>query len=147
MLTAEPNDRRSLLIQARILLVDDGPDSRRILSFLLAKAGAEVVVADDGRRALNIFDAQRDEGLAFDLVLTDMEMPDIDGYELTRMLRLRGETLPIVACTAYTEHADIDACYEAGCSAYVAKPIVAADLLRIVADALDTADEPVFCAC
>lgn len=122
--------------EGRILLVDDASDNRRILSYFLARAGADVVMAEDGRRALEIFDAENALGGAFDAVVTDMEMPELDGFELASLLRMRGATIPVVACTASTSAAVIERCFAAGCSAYVAKPVIASDLMQTVAAAL-----------
>lgn len=65
-----------------------------------------------------------------------MEMPELNGYELAGLLRLRGETLPIIACTAHSTRVEVQRCLEAGCSAHVTKPIVAADLMHTIAAAL-----------
>lgn len=120
----------------RILLVDDASDNRRILSYFLARAGADVVTAEDGRRALEIFDAETALGGEFDVIVTDMEMPEVDGFEFASLLRLRGAVMPIIACTASTSIAVIERCFEVGCTAYVAKPIIAADLMQTIAATL-----------
>ena len=116
-----------------MLLVDDASDNRRILSYFLTRAGAEVVQAEDGRAALELFDAAESSGTPFDAVVTDLEMPHIDGYELATQLRSRGATLPIVACTASSNVTAIRRCYDAGCSAHLSKPIMADDLIQTMA--------------
>jgi CheY-like chemotaxis protein len=120
-------------IEARVLLVDDASDNRRILSYFLTRAGAETLQAADGRAALELFEAAELSGTSFDAIVTDLEMPHIDGYELATQLRSRGATLPIVACTASSSQAAIRRCYDAGCSAHVSKPIMADDLIHTIA--------------
>jgi CheY-like chemotaxis protein len=130
-----------------VLLVDDASDNRRILSYFLARSGIEVVVAEDGCSALEAFNAAQATGEQFHAIITDMEMPELNGYELARILRMRGETLPIIACTAHSTRADVERCFEAGCSAHVTKPIIAADLMHTIAAEL--AEQPAMeeCTC
>lgn len=132
---AEDNSRiwTTLRIEAKVLLVDDASDNRRIVSYFLTRAGAEVVQAEDGRTALELFDASEISSTPFDAIVTDMEMPHIDGYELATHLRTRGVTLPIVACTASASDAAIRRCHDAGCSAHVSKPVMADDLIHTIA--------------
>ena len=130
-----------------MLLVDDASDNRRILSYFLTRAGAETVQAEDGRAALELYDAAEISSRSFDAIVTDLEMPHIDGYELATRLRSRGATLPIVACTASASPAAIRRCYDAGCSAHVSKPIMADDLIHTIAALLGGIRREQACVC
>ena len=117
----------------RVLLVEDGLDNQRLISFLLQKSGAEVSIADNGRAAINALEAARESNLVIDLILMDMQMPILDGYAATRELRLAGDTRPIIALTANTMSGDRQLCLDAGCDDYLAKPIDRASLIETVA--------------
>ncbi len=121
----EPTQRvlpRARLV-GRILLAEDGPDNQRLIRFLLEKAGATVALAADGAIALEMIEAAEAEDEPFDLLLTDMQMPEMDGYTLVRTLRQRGRTLPIVALTAHAMSDDRQRCIDAGCDDYASKPV------------------------
>jgi CheY-like chemotaxis protein len=130
-----PATSPDIAIHGRILLVDDGLDNQRLFSHLLRKAGAEVVVADNGRQAVDRAIAARDN-TPFDLILMDIQMPDMDGYEATRQLRKNGYRGPILAVTAHAMPQDVQQCLAAGCDAHLSKPIDKASLLNAVAQAL-----------
>jgi diguanylate cyclase (GGDEF)-like protein/PAS domain S-box-containing protein len=113
----------------RVLLVEDGPDNQRLIALHLRKAGGAVTVAENGRVALEMLtttatiDGALAEPASFDLIVTDMQMPEMDGYELARVLRRRGWARPIIALTAHAMTGDAERCYAAGCDAYATKPI------------------------
>jgi PAS domain S-box-containing protein len=118
-LAASPPPR----LQARILLADDNPANQKLISIRLARAGAEVVTANDGKEALDrTRDAVR-EGRPFDAVIMDMQMPVLDGYEAVRQLRASGFTDPILAVTAYAMSDDREECLRLGCDDFISKPI------------------------
>jgi len=110
-------------VHGRILLAEDGLDNQRLLSFLLKKAGASVDIADDGQIALEMLDKAIELNTPYDLLLTDMLMPVMDGYMLARTLRNRGVKMPIVALTAHALPEDRQKCLDAGCDDYLSKPI------------------------
>jgi CheY-like chemotaxis protein len=116
---AHPNDVD--LKGRKILVVDDDMRTVYALSAMLRGKGAEVVAADTGHAALEVLAAQPD----VQLVLMDMMMPEMDGYEAMR--RLRGEdrfrTLPVIALTAKAMKGDREQCLQAGANDYMSKPI------------------------
>ncbi len=119
----------------RVLLADDGPDNQRLISHVLRKAGADVVVVGDGQEALDTALAADVEATPFDVVLMDMQMPVLDGYEATQQLREQGYDRSIVAITAHAMDSDRERCLNAGCDAFTTKPLKIEELLGLVAEA------------
>ena len=116
-------------LSGRVLLAEDGPDNQRLISFHLRRAGAEVDIAENGRVALAMYERAKAEGRPYQLVLTDVQMPEMDGLELTAQLRREGSRVPIIAVTAHAMHEDRARCLRAGCDDYTSKPINRVTLL------------------
>jgi signal transduction histidine kinase/CheY-like chemotaxis protein len=112
--------QRQALAGARLLLVEDNPVNQELACELLRRAGIDTVVADNGARALELLEHQ-----AFDGVLMDCQMPELDGYETTRRLRQdpRWAQLPVIAMTANAMVGDRDKALAAGMNDHVSKPI------------------------
>jgi CheY-like chemotaxis protein/HPt (histidine-containing phosphotransfer) domain-containing protein/anti-sigma regulatory factor (Ser/Thr protein kinase) len=119
-------------LRGRMLLVEDGPDNQRLISMHLRRAGLDVTVAENGRAGVDAVLAAEQEGRAFDLIVLDMQMPELDGYGAASELRRRGQTLPIVALTAHALADDREKCLSAGCTEYLTKPIDKNLLLHVV---------------
>jgi len=117
----------------RVLLAEDGGDNRRLITLLLERMGATVVAVENGRRAVDAALAVDGTDEEFDLVLMDMHMPVLDGYEATRALRRAGYDRPIVAITANAMHGDRERCLEAGCTDFLSKPIERDRLSQVIA--------------
>lgn len=120
-------------LQGRILLAEDGPDNQRLISWHLKKAGASVQIAENGKVALEMIERAEASGEPFDLLLSDIQMPEMDGYTLARTLRQRNNRIPIVALTAHAMNEDRDKCLQAGCNDYASKPIDKTHLLATCA--------------
>ncbi len=131
-------------LTGRILLAEDGLDNQRLISVVLRKAGAEVVVAENGRLAADKALAAVDAGEPFDLILMDMQMPELDGCAATAELRTAGYARPIVALTAHAMESDRSKCLDAGCNDFITKPVDRTKLLRLAARYMPArrADEP-----
>jgi len=118
-------------VRLRILLAEDNAVNQRLATRLLEKRGHSVTVAATGREALAAL-----ENATFDLVLMDVQMPDMDGLEATAAIRAReaglGRRIPIIALTAHTMKGDRERCLAAGMDGYVAKPVIAAELIAAV---------------
>jgi len=113
----------------RILYADDMPDNRALLKHLLGKLGATPTVVDGGQAAIDLVRT----GSTFDIILLDVQMPDLNGYDTTRALRQMGSTLPIFALTAHALPEDRQRCLAAGCDDYLTKPV---DVSKLVAACL-----------
>ena len=109
----------------RVLVVDDNSVNRLVARKLMQKLGFEVQLANDGREGVDAFN----EG-QFDLILMDLHMPELNGYDAAREIRARGDTVPIFALTTDIIEGTRNACLEAGMNAYFSKPI---ELERLVA--------------
>jgi two-component system, sensor histidine kinase and response regulator len=115
-----------------VLLAEDNLVNQKVAEGILRKKQIKVTIANNGREALQ-YVQESVEG-HFDLVLMDMEMPEMDGYEATKQIRadLRHSTIPIVAMTAHAMKGDREKCLAAGMNEYLTKPIAPMDLYRLL---------------
>jgi two-component system cell cycle response regulator DivK len=113
----------------RILVVEDQEDNRRIVRDLLTATGYELIEAQDGEAGIRLAKEQRP-----DLILMDIQLPVLDGYEATRRIKADPElrAVPIVVVTSYALSGDEQKAIAAGCDAYVAKPFSPRQLLATV---------------
>jgi PAS domain S-box-containing protein len=124
------------LLRGRLLLVEDDPSIQRIVRQLLKKMGLEVTVAGNGQLACDLAEKSKAEGMPYDLILMDIQMPKMNGYETTQWFHQHGWQVPIVALTAHTMVGDREKCLAAGCDDYIAKPIDVARLRHVLASYL-----------
>ena len=124
----------------RVLLVEDGLDNQVVLSAFLRQAGATVTLANNGLEAVEWISANRrdtggnghDRDPRVDLILMDMQMPVMDGYQATQILRDSGFHKPILAITAHALKGDRERCLQAGCDDYFTKPVKRVPFLEFV---------------
>lgn len=116
-----------------ILVVEDHMDNRRIIRDLLTGAGYDVIEALTGKQGVDLAEANQPA-----LILMDIQLPDIDGYETTRRIKANPNlsSIPIIAVTSYALSGDDIKAYAAGCDAYVSKPFSPRELLAKVRDYL-----------
>ncbi|MCM2369669.1 PAS domain-containing hybrid sensor histidine kinase/response regulator [Aporhodopirellula aestuarii] len=121
-------------LSCRVLIVDDRRDVRHISQHFLEKAGAIVATAEDGQQGIDATLAARESGQPFDLIVMDMQMPNVDGLDATAQLRSAGIQSPIIALTADAMKGDRDRCLNGGCDDYLSKPIDHMQLVGMVAN-------------
>jgi len=128
----------------RVLVAEDNAVNQTLAVRLLEKRGHTVVVANNGREALAVLEKAGFTG--FDVVLMDVQMPEMDGFEATAAIREKEKTgghhLPIIALTAHAMKGDEERCRAAGMDAYVSKPILPDQLFRVIEDLLNPSGEP-----
>jgi two-component system cell cycle response regulator DivK len=123
----------------RILIVEDQDDNRTILRDLLSAAGYTLIEAGTGEEGVKLAERERP-----DLILMDIQLPVLDGYEATRRIKSNAalRPIPIIAVTSYALSGDETKARGAGCDAYVAKPFSPRQLLAKVRELLSSGDEP-----
>jgi signal transduction histidine kinase/ActR/RegA family two-component response regulator len=125
----------------RILVAEDNAINQKVIVRMLEKRGHRVVVVEDGEEALAAVERE-----AFDLLLLDVQMPQLSGFEVTRRLRTRegsgGSRLPILAMTAHVLKGDRERCLAAGMNGYLGKPIQADELFRTIEEVMSSRQEP-----
>ena len=144
-ISSEPAEEQagddSLPFDAKILVVEDTPGIQLLVRRMLEKCGARVSVVSNGTQALGLLgaadvDAVEPASEGFDLIVLDMHMPGISGYETARQLRESGLSIPIVALTASALQGDREQCLAAGCDDYLTKPIDRDALITSVSELL-----------
>ncbi len=120
-------------LSGQVLVVEDNPSNQILISMLLKKMGLEVTLANNGLEGVQ--EARRQK---YDVILMDMQMPRMNGYDATQTLRSEGCMTPIVAVTANAMKGDEEKCLQAGCDAYLSKPIDRKKLTQILRRYLGT---------
>ena len=120
----------------KVLLVEDSPVNQKLAAALLQKRGFEVTPKENGKAALASLERE-----SFDLILMDVQMPEVDGFEATRVIRERekstGRHIPIIAITAHALKGDQERCLAAGMDAYISKPIRGSELFETIQRTLE----------
>ena len=111
-------EKGQAMYSGKILVAEDNPSNQKLVAIFLEKMGFEVTLADDGLQALEQCGLQ-----TFDLILMDMQMPNLNGYDAARQLRTQGIKTPIIAVTANAMSGDEQKCIDAGCDGYLSKPV------------------------
>src|SRR5690606_15270719 len=106
-----------------ILLADDGPENLQTIGQFLAHAGAEVIFANDGQSVMEMVTSRQGESARIDLILIDMQMPVLDGYQTTTRLRRAGFDGPIIALGTHSLIHDRQRCLDVGCDDCAPKPV------------------------
>jgi len=124
-------------VTKRILIIEDQDDNRKIMRDLLNTAGYKLIEAVDGEEGVKLAQIERP-----DLILMDIQLPILDGYEATRRIRASAElkSIPIIAVTSYALSGDDAKARAAGCDSYVAKPFSPRELLAKVREFLPNAE-------
>jgi CheY-like chemotaxis protein len=129
--------RDSGVLQGKqILLAEDTQENRDIFAHMLRPTGVALEIVNDGRQAVETVILRRNAGRRFDLILMDMQMPVMDGFEAAATLRRERIETPIIALTAYAMASDRDRCLTSGCSDYLAKPVLRRELIDKIAGVL-----------
>ncbi len=142
--SSRPSEEKGLITQysireeikhsSRILLVEDNLVNQKLATIMLSKAGYTVELAANGRLAVEIFTRNPD---LYDIILMDIQMPEMDGLEATRQIRAKGfHDVPIVAMTANAMKGDREKCLEAGMNDYISKPIKRELVFKILEERL-----------
>jgi len=135
--------REEAKLSVSILLAEDNPVNQKLATNLLKKAGYSVEVADNGRRAVDLYCEKPD---AFDVILMDVQMPKLNGLEATKELRNKGfKKVPIIAMTANAMKGDKEICLAAGMNDYIAKPIKREIVFKVLNKWVIEGERPPLC--
>lgn len=122
------SENNKINLSGEILVAEDNLSNQILVKILLEKMGLSVTIVSDGEQAVEMAMSK-----PFDIILMDMQMPKMNGYEATQVLRGNQSKIPIIAVTANAMKGDSDKCYEAGCNGYMPKPVNKDILYRILA--------------
>jgi signal transduction histidine kinase len=128
----EKEDPLEIRLDCRVLVAEDFVANQKLIEYVLGKAGAQITLVENGQLAVDAALEAKEKGTPFDVILMDMQMPVLNGYQATSMLRRRGYSGPILALTAHAMSTDAEKCLNAGCDGYATKPIDRAGLLQLV---------------
>jgi len=122
----------------KVLVVDDDKKSRYLVSFLLEKEGFKVIIATNGLEGIEAARKQQ-----VDLIIMDVKMPKMDGYETTKRIRRleKYKSIPIIALTSYAMTEDKERALKAGCTGYIPKPITSETFISEIKKFLEVKDE------
>ena len=137
---APPAIQSEPALVGRVLLVEDDQNVHRVIRLLLRKTDLSIDAAMNGQMACDMAEHSRAEGRPYDLILMDIQMPGMNGYEATQKLRQSGWQGPIIALTAHAMAGHREKCFAAGCSDYIAKPVARAELRDIISRHLPRAE-------
>jgi CheY-like chemotaxis protein len=126
---SKPNPAPAAKLRGRILAVEDASDIQRLVRLFLTSAGLEVTLATNGQNAIDTAIQFSEADQPFDVILMDMQMPVLDGYQATELLRASGYSGTIVALTAHALPGERERCLAAGCDDFLVKPIKRSTLL------------------
>lgn len=115
------------LSDKKILLVEDSPENQNIFKIFLTQSNADVDVCDNGKKALEM-----GQNPNYDLILMDIQIPEMNGHDVTKNLRKLGVETPIIAITAHAHKEEVEMCFKVGCSDHLAKPFSKGQLLEKV---------------
>ncbi len=119
-------------VKGCVLVVDDRRDVRFVAQHFIEQSGGIVLTAENGREAVELIMADMKNGRTIDLVVMDMQMPVLDGYAATKILREKGFSKPVIALTAHAMEGDREKCLAAGCNDYLPKPLEKGRFVRVL---------------
>ena len=123
----EKSVSKGAMLSGKVLVAEDTPTNQTLIKLLLAKLGLQSAIAEDGKQAVEM--ALKED---FDMVLMDIQMPHMNGYDATKRLRQAGFIKPIIAVTAHAMRGDKEKCLAAGCDDYISKPINRKQLVDVL---------------
>lgn len=127
----------------RVLVAEDNPTNIEVVSRMLKLEDVyDVTIAKDGQEAYELVKANMENNLYFDLIFMDIQMPNLDGLQSTRLIRKMGYSAPIVALTAFSEESNIKDCMESGMNEFLSKPIRRPALKQVLKKFATIPEEP-----